>query len=79
MTRLIFSARGYKRLKPLIELAQAEGWQVERTTGGHLKLSKPGLPPIYTGSTCSDHRATRNALARLRRGSRSAEERDNNG
>ncbi|WP_297185353.1 type II toxin-antitoxin system HicA family toxin [uncultured Porticoccus sp.] len=79
MTRLPIPSRGYKRLKPLIELAQAEGWHVERTGGGHLKLTKPGLPPIYTGSTSSDHRATRSALARMRRETRFADECDHDG
>jgi len=74
MTGLPIPSQGYKRLKPLIELAQAEGWHVERTRSGHLQLSKPGWPPIYTGSTTSDHRATRNARARLRRENRLAEE-----
>ena len=62
--------RGHKRLKPLIVFALREGWGVARTPGGHLKFSKPGLPPIYTGATASDHRAGRNALARLRRADR---------
>lgn len=62
--------RGRKRLKPLIDFAMKEGWTVVRTPGGHLKFTKPGLPPIYTGSTASDHRADRNARARLRRADR---------
>jgi hypothetical protein len=32
-----------------------------------LKFTKQGLPPIYIGATAGDHRADRNALARLRR------------
>ncbi len=59
--------RGHKRLKPLIDFALKESWEVIRTPGGHLKFTKPGLPAIYTGATASDHRAGRNALARLRR------------
>lgn len=65
--------RGHKRLKPLIDFALREGWEVVRTPGGHLKFTKPGLPPIYTGATASDHRAGRNALARLRRVGRTAD------
>jgi len=42
-----------------------------RTPGGHLKFTKLGLPPIYTGSTASDHRA-RNARTQLRRADRQA-------
>jgi len=62
--------RGHKRLRPLIEYALREGWQVMRTPGGHLKFTKPGLPPVFTGSTASDHRADRNARAQLRRAGR---------
>ena len=65
-------ARGHKRLLPLIEHALSEGWNVSRTPGGHLKFVKPGLPPIYTSATASDHRAERNARAMLRRAQRHA-------
>ncbi|MEX5685325.1 type II toxin-antitoxin system HicA family toxin [Pseudomonas silesiensis] len=61
---------GHKRLLPLVELALSEGWEVSRTAGGHLRFVKPGLPPIFTSSTASDHRATQNAWARLRRAAR---------
>lgn len=62
--------RGHRRLKPLIDFALREGWEVVRTPGGHLKFTKPGLPPIYAGSTASDQRASRNARARLQRADR---------
>ena len=65
--------RGHKRLKPLIDFAIREGWTVVRTPGGHLKFTKQGLPPIYTSATTGDHRADRNALARLRRVGRTAD------
>ena len=65
-------ARGHKRLLPLIEYALAEGWEVVRTAGGHLRFTRPGLPPIFTSSTASDHRAGRNARAMLRRAQRDA-------
>ena len=61
--------RGHKRLRPLIEYALSEGWEVCRTAGGHLKFVKPGMPPIYTSSTTSDQRSVLNARARLGRGS----------
>ena len=59
--------RGHKRIRSLVEFAMREGWTVSRTAGGHLTFEKPGLPPIFTGSTASDHRASQNAWARLRR------------
>ncbi len=72
MKRADIHHRGNKGLRPLIEFALSEGWEVARTPGGHLKFTKQGLSPIYTGSTASDHRADRNALARLRRAERAA-------
>ncbi|HBO80926.1 TPA: type II toxin-antitoxin system HicA family toxin [Burkholderia vietnamiensis] len=65
-------SRGHKQLRGLIEFALQHGWEVVRTPGGHLKFTKPGLPPIYTGSTASDFRAERNARAQLRRAVRHA-------
>ncbi|MGU1062124.1 type II toxin-antitoxin system HicA family toxin [Pseudomonas aeruginosa] len=71
MSNVYDLCRGHKRLFPLIEFALSEGWAVSRTSGGHLKFVKPGLPPIFTSSTASDHRASQNAWARLRRAERS--------
>jgi predicted RNA binding protein YcfA (HicA-like mRNA interferase family) len=34
-------ARGRERLRALIEFALGEGWRVVRTSGGHLKFTKP--------------------------------------
>ena len=68
-------ARGHKRLKALIEFAVAEGWQVKRTPGGHLKFTKVGCSPIYTSSTASDHRASLNARSQIRRADREAGDR----
>ncbi|MFW7343955.1 type II toxin-antitoxin system HicA family toxin [Pollutimonas sp. H1-120] len=60
-------ARGHKRLRALIDFAIAEGWHVKRTSGGHLKFTKAGYAPIYTSTTASDHRASLNAQAQIRR------------
>lgn len=65
-------ARGHKRLRALIEFALSEGWHVKRTPGGHLKFTKRGCAPIYTSSTASDHRASLNARAQIRRADREA-------
>ncbi|HBN7625128.1 TPA: type II toxin-antitoxin system HicA family toxin [Pseudomonas aeruginosa] len=67
-------ARGRERLRALIEFALGEGWRVVRTSGGHLKFTKPGCASIYTSSTASDYRADRNARAQLRRADRQAQE-----
>ena len=66
-------ARGHKRLRELIEFALREGWRVVRTPGGHLRFTKPGCASIYTSSTASDHRASLNARAQLRRADRQAQ------
>src|SRR3546814_1787229 len=67
-------ARGRERLRALIEFALGEGWRVVRTSGGHLKFTKPGCASIYTSSTASDHRADRTHRAQLRRAARQAQE-----
>ncbi|AHB57752.1 type II toxin-antitoxin system HicA family toxin [Pseudomonas aeruginosa] len=67
-------ARGREQLRGLIEYALGEGWQVRRTTNGHLKFSKPGHTAIYTGTTASNHRSCLNARAELRRAMRRAEQ-----
>lgn len=54
--------RGHKSLWPLIEYALSEGWQVVHTAGDHLKFTKAGLPPLFTGSTATDCRAGQQAV-----------------
>ena len=66
-------ARSHKRLRARIDFALGEGWHVVRTPGGHLKFTKPGCAAIYTSSTASDHRASLNARAQLRRADRQAQ------
>lgn len=56
-----------KRLWPLFYYAKAHGWQIAKTNGGHLRLTKPGRPIVHTSRTPSDWRALRNALAMLAR------------
>jgi len=56
-----------KALQPLYDYAHAHGFQIGRTRNGHLRISKHGFPPVFTGSTPSDRRAVLNALARLKR------------
>src|SRR3546814_4802505 len=68
-------ARGRERLRALIEFALSEGWRVVRTSGGHLKFTKPGCASTYTSSTASDHPAARSARAQPRRADPQAQER----
>ena len=60
----------FKRLLPLLQYAQGNGWSVVYTNGGHLRFTKPERPIIHTSSTPSDWRAVRNALALLARADR---------
>lgn len=54
----------------LLEVAKVHGWAAVATRGGHIKLCKAGCEPQFVSSTPSDHRAYKNALARLRRAMR---------
>jgi len=56
------------RSDDFIKRWQAEGWQVSRTNGGHLKFTHAEVAqPVFHGSTPSDIRAAKNHDARLRR------------
>ncbi len=57
----------HKSLRPVLAYARDHGFQVDRTAGGHLRIHRPGCPPVFSASTPSDHRGVRNTLARLRR------------
>lgn len=59
-----------ENLRQLVNFAEANGWTVSRTRGGHIRFTKPGLGSIYTSFTASDYRAGRNAKARLLRAER---------
>ena len=48
--------------------ARAAGWRVEHTRGGHLRLDHPEAAfPVFTSSSPSDWRSSRNLRAELRR------------
>jgi predicted RNA binding protein YcfA (HicA-like mRNA interferase family) len=54
--------------KQLVKIARRQGWTVEPTRGGHLKLIPPnGGQFVVLASTPSDHRVWKNDRARLRR------------
>jgi hypothetical protein len=38
-----------RRLSPLIEFAESEGWRLCHLEDGRIELQKPGLPPIHIG------------------------------
>lgn len=61
-----------KALQPLLDFAREHGFTVRQTSGGHLRLSKRGCPPVFAPSTPSDCRSVKNTLAQLRRVERQA-------
>ena len=54
-------------LKPLLKLAEGQGWEHSRTSGGHHKLINPDGKAAITSGTPSDHRSFKNFRAELKR------------
>ncbi|MBB3332558.1 putative RNA binding protein YcfA (HicA-like mRNA interferase family) [Halomonas campaniensis] len=67
MSKSLSVARGCKGMQRLIRYAATQGWEVQRTSGGHLRFSKPGCAPVFTSFTTKDRRAELNARSQLRR------------
>lgn len=67
MSKSLSAARGCKGMQRLIRYAATRGWQVQRTSGGHLRFTKPGCAPVFTSFTTRDRRAELNARSQLRR------------
>lgn len=56
------------RLRHAARVARAAGWEITiARRGGHLVWRTPTGRTLHTSGTPSDHRTTRNELARLRR------------
>lgn len=53
----------------LVKALRAQGWEVEKTRGGHWKAIPPDKTQdiVHFASTPSDHRALRNTVAQLRK------------
>lgn len=52
----------------IIRRAAADGWEVDRTNGGHLKFThQDAARPVFCSSTPSDRRIVRNVLGEMRR------------
>lgn len=56
-----------KEYKPLVALAQEQGWDVRIGSGGHLRFESPRGQLVFTAQTPSDRRSLLNARACLRR------------
>ncbi len=57
-----------KELKQLIRIAREQGWKVEPTRKGHwwFRPPNPADGQVLVAGTPSDHRALKNAKAKLR-------------
>jgi predicted RNA binding protein YcfA (HicA-like mRNA interferase family) len=54
-------------LKQLLRQAEARGWSLQPTNGGHWKLTHRSGTVVVTGSSPGDRRALANLRAMLRR------------
>lgn len=61
-------------LHKLIEQVVARGWEVAKTSGGHLRWKHPSGSIVFTSSTPSDRRALKNIETHLRRVERQNEQ-----
>ena len=62
------SAKEYR--KQLDALAARHDYTIERTPGGHLKLSKPGCKPVFAPFSASDPRSLKNVRSYILRNER---------
>ena len=54
--------------RDIVKEAEAQGWRLERTSKGHVKMIPPDKgPPVFTSGTPGDYRALKNFLGKLRR------------
>lgn len=58
---------GNRDFRDLAQLALAQGWEINKTNGGHLRWKAPAGALIFSASTPSDRRAVANLRSQLRR------------
>jgi predicted RNA binding protein YcfA (HicA-like mRNA interferase family) len=56
-----------REVAEVLRQAEARGWRVRPTRGGHWKLTHPSGAIVVAASTPSDARALKNLTANLRR------------
>lgn len=56
-----------RELRKLDKIASAQGWDLDRTSKGHVKFTGPNGQTVFYSGTPSDHRSHLNMLAKLRR------------
>lgn len=59
-----------KEVQRVIDEALRLGFEVGKSTNGHLRFSKPGVPTVFFSGTPGDSRAILNGTAKLRRAAR---------
>lgn len=57
-------------IRQLVEEAEALGFTMTKTRGGHLRFDRPGCQPVFSASTPGDRRTANNTLSQLRRSAR---------
>lgn len=61
-------AQAKKWLRPIVEVAESQGWRVEPTRRNHFQFKAPdGVHMVTTSGTPSDYRVLRNTVSQLRR------------
>lgn len=58
--------RVHKSLRPIVDEALREGWEVTHTKNGHLRFAHPCGALVFGASTPSDHRTVKNLRGHLR-------------
>lgn len=65
------SNRYSKGVQRVVCYARNQGWHIQRTRGGHIRMTKLGCATVFTSCTPSDgKRASLNAISQLRRAER---------
>jgi hypothetical protein len=56
-----------KAMRPIVDQAAKEGWNISLTSNGHIRFTHPCGALVHGPSTPSDHRGLKNLKATLRR------------
>lgn len=56
-----------KDLRKVVKALKEQGFEIEVTTKGHVRVSRNGKPVVTFSGTASDWRALRNGIAAARR------------
>lgn len=56
-----------KDLRKLIKVARSQGWTVTKTNNGHYRWESPSGGLVFTPSTPSEYRSSKNSLSHLKK------------